>query len=145
LRGFVTSTTLPAAWNGGAEDPISGDVVYWFDFSSVTTPGEYNVRDVVQNLRSVTFRIDDTVYRGVLGHAVRSFYYQRAGQEKSVEHAGAAYADAASHPIQRGLARQLLGRDREQLRIPGQVHSDAGALRAMSPGPALLSVCTILV
>jgi endoglucanase len=111
--GETVYTGAPAAWNGGAEDPVSGDVVYWFDFSSVTTPGEYTVRDVEQNLRSVTFRIDDAVYRGVLGHAVRSFYYQRAGQEKTVEHAGAAYADAASHlgPEQDGEAHSWLAQD----------------------------------
>jgi len=111
--GETVYTGAPAAWNGGAEDPVSGDVVYWFDFSSVTAPGEYTVQDVEQSLRSVTFRIDDAVYRGVLGHAVRSFYYQRAGQEKAEEHAGAAYADAASHlgPEQDEEARSWLARD----------------------------------
>ena len=106
-------TGEPVAWNGGAEDPASGDVVYWFDFSSVTTPGDYVVRDVERDVRSVTFRIHDAVYKGVLGHAVRMFYYQRAGQEKSAEHAGAAYADAASHlgPGQDGETRSWLAKD----------------------------------
>ena len=48
--------------------------------------------------RSVEFEIADDVYRPVLKYAVKSFYYQRAGQEKSAEHAGAEWADAPSHP-----------------------------------------------
>lgn len=103
----------PTSWNGGAEDSASGDVVYWFDFSAVTTPGEYQVLDRERGQRSVTFRIDDAVYRSVLKHAVRSFYYQRAGQEKTLEHAGADYADVASHlgPGQDGEARAWLAKD----------------------------------
>jgi len=104
---------VPVAWGGGAEDPVSGDAVSWFDFTAVTTPGEYYVLDVDQDRRSVTFRIDDAVYRSVLKHAMRSFFYQRAGQEKTAATAGADWADAASHlgPGQDGEARSWLARD----------------------------------
>ncbi|HXX68654.1 MAG TPA: cellulase N-terminal Ig-like domain-containing protein, partial [Polyangiaceae bacterium] len=33
----------PSAWNSGATDGSSGDQAWWFDFSSVTAPGEYYV------------------------------------------------------------------------------------------------------
>src|SRR5580658_7451057 len=35
----------PAEWNAGATDSSSGDQAWTFDFSSVTTPGEYYVLD----------------------------------------------------------------------------------------------------
>jgi endoglucanase len=87
----------PIAWNGGATDDVSGDKVWWFDFSDVTTPGTYTVVDIDKGLRSVEFEIDDRVYRNVLKHAVRMFFYQRAGFEKTAETAGSDWADAASH------------------------------------------------
>ena len=95
--GSTVFSGAPTPWNGGATDDVSGDRVWWFDFSSVTTPGDYYVLDVANDRRSVHFRIDDAVYRSILKHAVRSFYYQRAGQEKSAEHAGAEWADGASN------------------------------------------------
>jgi hypothetical protein len=41
--------------------------------------------DIDKGLRSVEFEIDDRVYRNVLKHAVRMFFYQRAGFEKTAE------------------------------------------------------------
>ncbi|WAC46844.1 glycoside hydrolase family 9 protein [Asticcacaulis sp. SL142] len=85
------------AWNGGATDPSSGDKAWHFDFSSVTTPGEYFIRDTQRNVKSYTFKIAADVYLPVLKAAVRTFYYQRAGQVKLATHAGANWADGASH------------------------------------------------
>ncbi|MGC4067194.1 MAG: glycoside hydrolase family 9 protein [Polyangiaceae bacterium] len=97
----ATGTTVkegaPTPWNGGATDPSSGDKVWWFDFSDVTTPGTYTVVDVDKNVRSVEFEIDDDVYRSVLKHAVRMFYYQRAGFAKTAATVGSEWADGASH------------------------------------------------
>jgi endoglucanase len=87
----------PTAWNSGAVDSSSGDKAWWFDFSDVTTPGTYTVVDVDKNVRSVEFEIDDNVYRSVLKHAVRMYYYQRAGFAKSAATAGSDWADGASH------------------------------------------------
>jgi hypothetical protein len=95
--GSTVFTGSPTPWKAGATDTVSGDRAWWFDFSAVTTPGEYYVLDVSSGRRSVHFRIDDAVYRSILKHAVRSFYYQRAGQEKRAEHAGADWADGPSH------------------------------------------------
>jgi hypothetical protein len=85
----------PVAWNGGATDDSSGDKVWWFDFSDVTTPGTYTVRDNDKSVRSVEFDIDDDVYRSVLKHAVRMYYYQRVGIAKTATYAGADWTDSA--------------------------------------------------
>src|SRR5215472_7493196 len=95
--GKITKQGPPTAWNGGATDDASGDKVWWFDFSDVEVPGTYTVVDVDKGLRSVEFEIDDRVYRNVLKHAVRMYFYQRAGFKKTAETAGSDWADAASH------------------------------------------------
>ncbi|MBN1611675.1 MAG: glycoside hydrolase family 9 protein [Polyangiaceae bacterium] len=85
----------PTAWNGGATDTSSGDKVWWFDFSDVTAPGTYTIRDTEKNVRSVEFEIDDSVYRSVLKHAVRMYFYQRAGFAKTAADAGTDWTDSA--------------------------------------------------
>jgi endoglucanase len=95
--GNTVKQGAPIAWNGGATDPVSGDKAWWFDFSDVTKPGLYAVVDLDKGVRSVEFEINDHVYRDVLKHALRMFFYQRAGFEKAAATAGAAWADAASH------------------------------------------------
>lgn len=92
----VFSGTLQL-WSGGTEDASSGDKAWWFDFSSVTTPGSYYVLDVTNNVKSYSFQIGNDVYNDVLKHAVRTFFYQRAGCEKKAQYAGEGWADAASH------------------------------------------------
>ncbi len=95
--GMTVYSGEPFAWNGGSTDLPSGDQAWWFDFSMVTTPGDYYIEDVASGVRSVHFRINNDVYRSVLKHAMRSYFYQRAGQEKLAEHAGVTWADGASH------------------------------------------------
>lgn len=84
-------------WKDGNTDNSSGDQVWWFNFSSYTTPGTYYILDVSKNVRSYTFEINENVYNEVLKHAVRTFYYQRAGYEKEEKYAGNKWADKASH------------------------------------------------
>ena len=50
--GKITKQGQPTPWNGGATDSVSGDKVWWFDFSDVTIPGTYSVVDVDKGLRS---------------------------------------------------------------------------------------------
>jgi endoglucanase len=95
--GSQVHTGSSVAWNGGATDASSGDRIWWLDFSTVTTPGTYYILDVTNNLRSYEFVIAEDVYKQVLKHAVRTFFYQRAGFAKSAAHAGAGWADGASH------------------------------------------------
>ena len=93
----VVYTGTPVVWNGGATDASSGDKAWQFDFSSVTAIGDYFIRDTQRNVKSYTFRIAADVYAPVLRAAVRYFYYQRAGQEKTAANAGAGWADGASN------------------------------------------------
>jgi hypothetical protein len=95
--GRVVKVAPPRVWNGGNTDLASGDEVWWFDFSEVEAPGRYAVVDLEQSIRSPDFSIGEHVYKDVMKHALRAFFYQRAGFEKKPEFAGSAWADKASH------------------------------------------------
>jgi len=95
--GKVVKTGPPTVWNGGNTDPASGDKAWWFDFSEVEAPGKYAVLDIEKDVRSAEFAIGEHVYGEVMKHALRAFFYQRAGFEKKAEFAGKAWADRASH------------------------------------------------
>jgi endoglucanase len=88
----------PMPWNGGATDSSSGDKAWWFDFSTVTTAGDYFVLDETANVRSPVFHIGDGVFRDVLKQSMRMYYYQRDGIAKDAKYAGAAWADGMAHP-----------------------------------------------
>lgn len=90
-------TANRTTWNSGATDPSSGDKAWWFDFSAVTEAGKYYVLDISKNVRSYEFEISPVIYNEVLKHAVRTFFYQRAGFAKQAQFAGSAWADGASH------------------------------------------------
>ncbi len=95
--GKIIKSGAPTAWNNGATDVVSGDQVWWFDFSDVETPGTYAIEDAENSVRSAEFDIDDQVYRRVMKHAVRMFFYQRAGIEKTAATAGKSWTDQADH------------------------------------------------
>lgn len=95
--GVTAYQGAPVPWNAGGVHAQSGDRAYWFDFSSVTTPGTYYVFDSERGQRSSVFRIAGDVYRTVLRHAVRTFFYQRAGQAKQLPFAEGGWVDEASH------------------------------------------------
>jgi endoglucanase len=103
-------TGAPTVWKNGKIDSVAGDKVWWFDFSSYTTPGSYYVLDIQKNLRSYTFNIQDDVYNEVLRHSVRFFFYQRSGFAKSLPYADAGWVDGASHlkPLQDKNCRYYL-------------------------------------
>ena len=97
----------------GEVDESSGDIVWWFDFSELSQSGRYYIWDETNNIRSHYFTIAEDVYNDLLRHAVRMFYYQRVGCEKSVQHAGANWADGASHlgPLQDSDCRLYSAKD----------------------------------
>ncbi len=95
--GAVAATVVPVAWNSGQTSPVAGDKTWWVDFSSVTAPGTYTLVDTQRNVRSPEFKIANDVYKPVLKHAVRYFYYQRAGFAKQTPYADARWTDSASH------------------------------------------------
>ena len=106
-NGSIAMTGTPTVWNGGSTDKSSGDKVWHFDFSGVTTAGDYFIRDSQQNVKSYTFKIASDVYAPVLRAAVRMLYYQRGSTDKPAAYAGASWADSLSNsgPLQDKNAR----------------------------------------
>lgn len=99
LKNSITHAVVysgnPQQWNSGATHTQSGDRVWWFDFSSYTTPGKYYVADGVT--RSEDFIISDSVYLNVLKTVFKSYYYQRCGISKSSPYANSGYSDVTCH------------------------------------------------
>ncbi|MEM9160493.1 MAG: glycoside hydrolase family 9 protein, partial [Verrucomicrobiota bacterium] len=95
-------------WNSGATHDDSGDQAWHFDFSSVTTPGVYYVKDLGTGERSYPFEIKENVYAEALKQAFRVFFYQRAGFAKEEPYADEGWTDDASHigPLQDKNARR---------------------------------------
>jgi len=87
----------PVAWNSGRVDEASGDRVWVFDFSRVTTSGRYIIRDVDRRVDSYPFEIGGDVYKPILKAAFKTFYLQRAGFEKRAPFAPTGFSDRASH------------------------------------------------
>ncbi len=100
IRNATTNALVfsgaPVVWNGGVEYSQSGDKLWWFNFSSVTTPGSYYVYDPSTNKRSFFFDIRNDIYNNILKHSVRMFFYQRSGFAKTASYAGE-WIDGASH------------------------------------------------
>jgi hypothetical protein len=92
----VVFTGTSKLWNNGQTDLHSGDKVWWFDFSSVGTPGTYYVYDLEKNVKSHNFEIGDDIYEKVLYHALRFFYYQREGIAHVAPFAEAPWTDSAA-------------------------------------------------
>jgi endoglucanase len=84
----IVYTGMPAAWKGGILHTQSGDKVWWFDFSNLTTSGSYYILDVEKNVKSYEFNIGDDVYDNVAKAATKMFYYNRRGFAKSATYAG---------------------------------------------------------
>lgn len=80
--GKVAHAGSPEPWNEGALQRSSGDRGSWYDFSSLTTPGDYCVLDVAGGFRSHRFSVGSGVYRDVLRAATKVFYFQRANVAK---------------------------------------------------------------
>lgn len=90
FSGNVTS------WNNGNIHSQSGDRGWWFDFSSVTTPGDYYIYDTSNNESSAIFSINDMVYDNVLIAASKMFYYNRSHLEKTTPYALTGFTDGVS-------------------------------------------------
>jgi len=97
VNGGKVFTGTAISWRDGKVDTWSGDQVWWFDFSAVTTPGEYYVYDDDNETRSANFVIGDGVYKEVLRQAMRTFFYQRINFAKQLPYAEKSWVDGASH------------------------------------------------
>lgn len=90
-KGTLTS------WRNGTIHAQSGDKGWYFDFSSVTSPGSYYIFDTRNKVGSGRFEIGKGVYNNVLKHAVRTFFYQRLNMAKVAPYADAKWTDAAAY------------------------------------------------
>lgn len=128
LRDALTHQTVfsgsPELWSFGNKDIISGDQVWWFEFSDFTTPGTYYISDNTH--RSENFEIGEDAYHHALKAAFKSFYYQRCGIAKSSPFADPGYNDAICH-AQDVTARSVLDQGNATLEtdVSGGWH-DAG-------------------
>jgi hypothetical protein len=100
-------------WNHGAVEASSGDSGWWFDFSSVETPGSYFVYDVTNRARSAVFKIDQAVYKDILRAAMRMYFYQRSGIAKQRPNADECWVDEPAYvgPNQDIQAHDVTDRD----------------------------------
>ncbi len=85
----------PVAWQGGLTDTLSGDKVWWFDFTAYVTEGTYYIS--TNGERSEDFVIGNEVYDDALEAALKTFYYQRCGSPKESPYVSSAYHDATCH------------------------------------------------
>jgi len=94
----VVFSGSPVVWNSGSTHSESGDRVWRFDFSALTTPGIYHIADGNSGgIRSEDFVINQGIYDEVLKTAFKTFYYQRCGNAKIAPNSLPGYIDAACH------------------------------------------------
>jgi len=107
--GAVVFTGTIQSWGGGATHSSSGDRGWWFDFSSLTDPGEYYVFDPQNQQKSAVFVINENPYVEVLKAAGRMFYYNRCNFPKDAAYAGAKWSDANNflNPLQDANCRYI--------------------------------------
>jgi len=126
VNGNVVHTGAPVSFRGGETDAASGDRIWHFDFSAVTSPGRYYVLDVTNNVRSFPFDIANGVYDDVLRAAVKYFYYQRAGVAKLAQYAGEDWADGMQFEQDRQTRDWFNRNDRSRDRDLSGAWYDAG-------------------
>jgi len=92
----IVFSDVPSPWHNGATHTQSGDKAWWFDFSSVTTPGSYVIVDPKKNASSAPFKVRNDVYKTPLMIATKMFFYQRSGFAKKPPYADVCWTDKAS-------------------------------------------------
>lgn len=97
-------------WKNGETSDVHGDRGWWFDFSSVTQPGEYYVFDANSGKRSPIVRIAAKPFNEVLKVAVRTYYYQREDIDLVEPYAEKPWTDKAAM-INDRKARNVLAKD----------------------------------
>jgi hypothetical protein len=93
--GKIVYSGNATLWNQGKIHSQSGDIAWWFDFSSVSKPGRYIVSSQ-SGEKSFPFEIAEDVYRNVLIAATRMYFYQRSGFTKRLPYADARWQDDAA-------------------------------------------------
>jgi hypothetical protein len=112
----------------GYDNTVSGDSIWWVDFSPFQTAGDYqlNVSGLGQSYR---FALHDSIYNEPVLVALKSYYYQRCGVPKPATFAGVWNDAAACHLKDTAAAKNTLeqpqGPDWGRLNLSGGWH-DAG-------------------
>ena len=112
----------------GYDAPVSGDSVWWLDFSPFQAPGDYelNVSGLGQSYR---FTVRDSVYNQPVLVSLKSYYYQRCGVPKPAVYAGVWSDPSACHLKDTAAAKNTLeqpqGPNWGRLNLSGGWH-DAG-------------------
>ncbi len=96
ITDAVVFTGSPLVWDTGNVHSQSGDSGWWFDFSSVITPGDYYIFDPTNNESSAVFEINTNVYDKLLKTASKMFFYNRCGFVKSQPYALPGFEDTMS-------------------------------------------------
>jgi endoglucanase len=79
---------------------ITGDTVWWANFSAFTTPGTYYIYSTSLNEQSYNFQINDCIYQAPMSATLKALYYQRCGCAKPAAYAGANWSDASACHLQ---------------------------------------------
>lgn len=97
--GVAVFSAAPVQWtgSGGAVHATSGDRAWWFDFTSVQTPGTYRVVDAASGESSEAFEIKVDALAAPRKAGLRTFFYQRSGFAKVPPFADPRWADGVSH------------------------------------------------
>jgi endoglucanase len=94
LNALTGETVASGVTSAGTFDEASGDYVQIADFSSVTTPGSYEL--VIDGVRSDPFQIGQSLYQRLKVDALRYFYLNRSGIPLEPVYAGE-WGRAAGH------------------------------------------------
>lgn len=92
-NAVVYSNTIQQ-WDNGNIHSQSGDQGWWFDFSTITTPGSYYIFDPSTNESSAIFEVNNNVYDNLLQASTKMFFYNRANIAKSEPYVLSPYVDA---------------------------------------------------
>jgi len=126
--GTVVYSANVSSWNSGNIHVASGDRVWWFDFSTINTPGNYYIFDPQNNISSDTFQIHAESYHALQKLAFKTFYYQRCGLAKQFPFVQVGYSDTPCHlgALQDLNCRSIISQDAaSELDLSGGWH-DAG-------------------
>jgi hypothetical protein len=99
----VLAYTVPAGnitSKGTDTTGITGDTVWWADFSAFSAPGTYFIDSTSLNEQSYNFQINDCVYQAPMSATLKALYYQRCGCAKPAQYAGANWSDTGACHLQ---------------------------------------------
>jgi hypothetical protein len=99
----VLAYSVPAAnitSQGTDTTGITGDTVWWANFSAFTTPGTYYIYSTSLNEQSYNFQINDCIYQAPMTATLKALYYQRCGCAKPAAYAGANWSDTSACHLQ---------------------------------------------